>query len=349
MCAAAEGPADQSNASLRVRRWGHRNPGADAACPQAETTDVVIGNSDQLLPERLARWGRRSVAQRPADYLLSKEGGEVEEEHLGTSLSFGDDVKCPDAIRVLLDRRTEDIVVKTRDSDSCRRGGDVAAQAAMTGLFPRSRLASPWQLILEEGLARDCEGAVLGGGAHHLRGALCEATDLRLFEALRDELCRGDSAWSRGTTGKARRKWSIPGKNGRSLSAGVEDLRGEALPAFASVLHALCARFDAECLTWWANLYEDGKADRSFHHDCSASERGRNITIGGSFGAARSLTFRHCGDRSRTFHFPQWNGDIFAFREAVNSAFEHGVFPTNEDVGPRISVVIMGRVADQRQ
>lgn len=242
-----------------------------------------------------------------------------------------------------------------RAARSEQSGGDRAraSRAAMEGLFPRSRLTSPWQLLLEDGLARDCEGAVLGGGAQHLRGALCEAADLRLFEALRRELGRGEGAWSRGTTGKAARKWSLPGKNGQGLPPGgrvLEDLEGRELPACTSVLRELCARFGADCLVWWVNLYEDGCAGRSFHHDCSAGDRGRNITIGASFGAMRSLTFRHASDRSRAFDFPQWNGDVFAFREGVNSAFEHGLHPLRPEqagVGPRISVIVMGRAPEE--
>merc|ERR1712073_133532 len=176
----------------------------------------------------------------------------------------------------------------------------------------------------------DCQNVVLGGGAYHIREALCKNTDLNLFDALRSELGRGIGSWSRGTSGKASRKWSLPGINGKGLPADgsfIQDLQGNDLPMTTSVLKILSERFGAECLVWWLNLYEDGWTGRSFHHDDSASDRGRNITIGGSFGAMRTLTFRHSDDYSRTFDFAQWNGDVFAFRESVNRAFEHGVFP----------------------
>merc|ERR1712151_1400792 len=97
---------------------------------------------------------------------------------------------------------------------------------------------------------------------------------------LRLELGRGVGAWSRGTTGKASRKWSLPGINGKGLPAPglyLQDLEGNDLPVFTFILRSLCDRFDAECLVWWANLYENAGTGRSFHHDCSASDRGRNI------------------------------------------------------------------------
>merc|ERR1712078_123732 len=200
-------------------------------------------------------------------------------------------------------------------SNGLSAGATQASAAALHGLFPRSRTSSPWQLLLEDGLARDCESTVLGGGAYHMRGTLCSALDLRLFEALRCELGRGIGAWSRGTTGKASRKWSLPGLNGQGLPAEglcLKDLHGNDLPVVTSVLRGLCSRFGAECLVWWLNLYENGYAGRGFHHDCSATDRGRNITIGGSFGAMRTLTFRHSSDHARAFDFQQWNGDIFA-------------------------------------
>jgi len=230
--------------------------------------------------------------------------------------------------------------------------GSHASRAACQGLFPQSRTSSPWQLLLEDNLARDCQAAVLGGGAQHLRGVFCEALDLRLFERLRDELGRGEGSWSRGSTGKAARKWSLPGLNGQGLPARgglLRDLHGRELPVTTSVLRSLCDRFDAECLVWWLNLYEDGRAGRSFHHDCSAGDRGRNATIGASFGAMRNLTFRHVEDRRRSFDFLQCNGDVFAFRESVNRTFEHGIHPLRRDepeVGPRISVIVMSHVPD---
>ena len=42
------------------------------------------------------------------------------------------------------------------------------------------------------------------------------------------------------------------------------------------------------------------------------------------------------------FAFPQSNGDVFAFTEPVNSAFQHAV--PRSVAGPRISVILWGRL-----
>ena len=49
------------------------------------------------------------------------------------------------------------------------------------------------------------------------------------------------------------------------------------------------------------------------------------------------------------FAFPQSNGDVFAFTEPVNSAFQHCVprCPTGASgAGPRISVILWGRLVE---
>mmetsp|Transcript_92366 Transcript_92366/g.214642 ORF Transcript_92366/g.214642 Transcript_92366/m.214642 type:complete len:114 (+) Transcript_92366:365-706(+) len=74
-----------------------------------------------------------------------------------------------------------------------------------------------------------------------------------------------------------------------------------------------------------------------------------NITVGASFGATRSLTFKHhaTGDE---VSFAQHNGDIFAFDDFVDSNYMHGLYPVKgQDLGPRVSVIIMGRRKAQTQ
>merc|ERR1711877_20471 len=69
-----------------------------------------------------------------------------------------------------------------------------------------------------------------------------------------------------------------------------------------------------------------------------------NVTVGVSFGAQRELRFRHL-ETELEFSFPQGNGDVFAFTEPVNSAFQHCVprkLPASS-VGPRISIILWGR------
>merc|ERR1712172_250420 len=73
-----------------------------------------------------------------------------------------------------------------------------------------------------------------------------------------------------------------------------------------------------------------------------------NITIGASFGAPRELRFKHL-ETGLEFGFPQSNGDVFAFTEPVNSAFQHCIpkrAPATS-AGPRISVILWGRIERQ--
>jgi len=78
-------------------------------------------------------------------------------------------------------------------------------------------------------------------------------------------------------------------------------------------------------------------------HEAEAAEA-HNVTVGASFGAPRDLRFKHL-ETSLEFGFPQGNGDVFAFTEPVNSAFQHCIpqkLPA-ASVGPRISIILWGR------
>jgi len=204
---------------------------------------------------------------------------------------------------------------------------------------PRSgRLCALRRLIAEHGLARD-SSKLLDGGAQHLRGGICSAQDATLFSTLRGELGKGirpfSGNWALGNGGS----WRTPWRNGMG-SEQVEDLQGRALPGHAFVLGRLEAAFNVEVQMWWTNFYEDGAVGCEFHHDGHGPG---NVTVGASFGAARDLTFQH-RETGQEVAFPQGNGDIFAFDERVDSAFMHGVYPLDEEVGPRISVIVMGRL-----
>lgn len=66
--------------------------------------------------------------------------------------------------------------------------------------------------------------------------------------------------------------------------------------------------------------------------------------MGASFGATRALSFVHEAT-GREYTFLQDNGDVFLFDDKVDAGFLHGVYPSpdGQDVGPRISVIMMGR------
>lgn len=304
-----------------------------------------------------SRWSRRhralEAAQQDADDVTSQlevphsahEDGAEQGAVVGSATPMAGNLK------VLLSSDLEQIITG-HGSSAIPVGGvvDLGALMAQEGLFPRSSMASAQSLILENSLSNSFH-RVLRGGARHLRGVFGSTSgDLGLFEALRTELGRGEGAWSRGTKGSARIKWSVPGLNGCGLIDGeiVQDLMGEELPAFSFVLRSLSESINADLLSWWVNIYEEGSVGLGFHHDHQSNNQGLrwgrmfDVTAGASFGACRELTFRHAAT-GREFGFPQANGDIFAFDTQTDLEFLHGIYNEKKRCGPRISVIMVGK------
>lgn len=296
----------------------------------------------------MARWQRRATAsnalQLPCD--------EVQERNPGASVAAVEtasqrrglrwrkqsnvcDAQIPRKVFFLEDHALQDV------------DENMVALAVSRGMCQRSKLslASPIRLLQMPQLTRDF-ATVLEGGAHHLKSIFCPADDRALFLKLKAEI-EDTGLWRKralkGRSGDSYEHTIAPETAQRSTSRinGEDALTLEKLPAHKYVLEHLTGLFNAETLSWWINLYPSGRDRKSFHKD----NFGQNITIGASFGAARNLSFRHTESRDE-FHFPQDNGDVFAFREGVNDAFLHGIHPLSKDQpdpGPRISVIIMGR------
>lgn len=231
---------------------------------------------------------------------------------------------------------------------------ELGCAMARHGVFPRSRLASPQQLLMEHGFTTEFN-RVLTGGARHVRDVFGDSGDLGLFDALRRELGRGNRSWHQQTKDAQayRVKCSIPGFNGCGLIDGeiVHDLNGEELPALSYVLRTLSDYMKADILTWWVNIYQEGSVGLAFHHDHENRKdtcrwhRKFDVTAGASFGACRDLCFRHAST-GREFAFPQQNGDIFAFDVHTDLEFKHGIHRLKQKCGPRVSVIIMGKLRD---
>mmetsp|Transcript_69926 Transcript_69926/g.130679 ORF Transcript_69926/g.130679 Transcript_69926/m.130679 type:complete len:363 (-) Transcript_69926:35-1123(-) len=142
----------------------------------------------------------------------------------------------------------------------------------------------------------------------------------------------------------------------------VEEQRLVQSQMYRRVVASLRECFDMEVGYSIVNLYADGNDWTDYHRDCYRADGNRvksgsqgeedgplphNVTVGVSFGESRELRFRHL-QTGMEFAFPQANGDVFAFTEPVNSAFQHCVpqcLPANS-VGPRISVILWGRVSE---
>eukprot|EP00392_Amoebophrya_sp_AT5.2_P004530 g4538.t1 len=103
-----------------------------------------------------------------------------------------------------------------------------------------------------------------------------------------------------------------------------------------------------------------GNTKRSTHHEPAHSasdqkndtgkektKQDHNVTIGVSFGATRSLAFKHL-KTGREFSFEQHDGDLFAFTTPVNSTFQHSIPLERQVTDPRISLIFWGRVKDEK-
>jgi len=200
----------------------------------------------------------------------------------------------------------------------------------------------PGAVVADDPNARSLLNNKLTAGSRHLRQAICDHNDYAIFNALRAELNEGIRPWSGNWRPGNGGEWKTPWRNGMG-SEQVEDLKGRSLWAHASVLQKLAETFNADMQMWWTNFYEEGSVGCEFHHDGHAEF---NITAGASFGATRDLSFVHAATGCK-FSFCQVNGDVFAFDESVDSAFTHGVFPAEDEIGPRISVIMMGRVSSR--
>lgn len=237
------------------------------------------------------------------------------------------------AQKQLLDLHQHD-VAEDKDKD--------AIALALEGLCPRAKLSlsNPARMLITPELAHDFN-SVLEGGAHHLKSIFCAADDCKLFEQLKREIEDSGHWRSRGLDKYERTIAPEGGLRSTGRISGEDAVTLARLPAHSYVLDRLAGLFNSRALSWWINLYPTGLDSKNFHKD----NFGQNITIGASFGATRNLTFRH-GTTGDEFHFPQENGDVFAFREKVNNVFLHGMHPLrarDPDPGPRISVIVMGR------
>eukprot|EP00927_Polykrikos_kofoidii_P067826 TRINITY_DN63267_c0_g1_i1.p1 TRINITY_DN63267_c0_g1~~TRINITY_DN63267_c0_g1_i1.p1 ORF type:complete len:401 (-),score=48.94 TRINITY_DN63267_c0_g1_i1:196-1296(-) len=223
-----------------------------------------------------------------------------------------------------------------------------AAACALKGLCPRSKLSlfGSARMLQAPELAQDF-ASVMEGGAHHLKNIFGSVEERRLFDQLRAEI-EDTGLWRKRNIDQYERSIAPEGGQRSTGRVGGEDASTLAkLPAHRYVLEHLVSLFDVQPLAWWINVYSSGRDSKAFHKDKFV---GQNITIGASFGATRNLTFRHGISRDE-FHFSQENGDVFAFRDRVNSAFLHGMHPlrsSDPDPGTRISVIVMGRARGRR-
>jgi len=190
--------------------------------------------------------------------------------------------------------------------------------------------------------------ARLAEGTRHIKSCFCTEDTQELFEVLYVELGRvartaagptgkiglGPWSWSGGVGDTMEPMWKHSGAQEH-----VEDLKSLGFPTLSWVLSRLAEVFGARVEFWWVNLYSTGDVCCNFHSDSNPRD---TITAQASFGATRTLTMRHILS-GQEFPFRQENGDVFAFDERVDRDFHHGLHRAGAHVGPRISVLIIGR------
>ena len=115
---------------------------------------------------------------------------------------------------------------------------------------------------------------------------------------------------------------------------------------FNSLVKMMSKHFDCDAFATRLNVYRDGTDWKPFHHDSHAFHKASNnkedFTMGFSLGATRDLEFMH-DESGMKFGFPQRSGDVFAFSDTVNAAFQHGVPKITTTSGLRISIIAWGR------
>jgi len=316
------------------RRWRKASCENHNAC-QVEKECISTSNAGEFIADHQEAIPSLAVASTDNEELSGQRmQQEVQQEH--SVVKARHRWRRPHQADNLAQRRPRDLHRGHADEDKD------AVALALEGLCPRAKLSlsNPARMLIMPELAHDFN-SVLEGGAHHLKSIFCAAGDCKLFEQLREEIEDSGYWRSRGLDKYERTIAPEGGLRSTGRISGEDAVTLARLPAHSYVLDRLTGLFNSRALSWWINLYPTGSDSKNFHKD----NFGQNITIGASFGATRSLTFRH-GRTGDEFHFPQENGDVFAFREKVNNVFLHGMHPLrtrDPDPGPRISVIVMGR------
>mmetsp|Transcript_42913 Transcript_42913/g.82241 ORF Transcript_42913/g.82241 Transcript_42913/m.82241 type:complete len:994 (-) Transcript_42913:56-3037(-) len=180
----------------------------------------------------------------------------------------------------------------------------------------------------------------LAGDAFHVSGLFAPSEPFyrRLLAELQErEQCEGVSGtyWQHSSSGR-----------GVSVTRVRRPQENKVWPEHRIVIERLAEYFQVDVEGWWVNHYSDGTDIKGMHRDGWGRQRGVNVTVGASFGAARTLRFEPIKGgcpNPQSFDCLQQNGDAFAFGSATNNLYKHGV-PSEPGAGPRISLILMGRV-----
>jgi alkylated DNA repair dioxygenase AlkB len=212
----------------------------------------------------------------------------------------------------------------------------VAAGAAPAGVFRNEALEHAVDMMKSEHARLDAQltedfNTVLKGNAIYIQRFACEKNDVKLYNALKSELSSTGGEIREGVV-----SWSKHQK--------YENPEG-ASELFTKLVAMLSEYFDVDVFATRLNIYASGNDWKPYHHDSHAyGAKGvrEDFTAGLSLGATRALNFLHVPTR-KIFSFPQFNGDVFAFSNEVNTRFQHGVPKASADCGERLSIIVWGK------
>lgn len=343
LCSSSTDTAGASSGSRARRRWGASTPSASNVSPESL-------QDQECRPTR--RWDN-SIR-----HVNSENAGddgypaEVNEPHTALGIIVADAAllggKPPASMLAAASAAT----AKRRQALSQGGFKRLGVQLAEELFRPRavalshesrcdvSSLGQTSTVVTTQKLSRDFE-KIADGNAVYWPECLCGADDHSVFHALYQELA----------------PWKMsPYKRSRHPAC-VEETRLLASPMYRHVVTELREVFDIKVGYSIVNLYADGDDWTEYHRDNFRAEGNRmtsssaeeapaphNVTVGASFGDSRELRFKHL-ETGLEFSFPQGNGDVFAFTEPVNSAFQHCIpkkIPA-ATARPRISVILWGR------
>lgn len=214
--------------------------------------------------------------------------------------------------------------------DPVKSIGNEAAAHAFRGLHGKK---SNFRLV--ESATDRALSAVLDGNAHYYKALAPEVEDFSTYEALVAEL-------------EYKPIWMTGGLTLHRPAAVGSASQLKKSPTYERCVRFLAGFFGVEPIRSLVNHYRSAEDFTAFHADQYYG--GVNMTIGASFGEERALVFEDRDSREQ-FRFPQQNGDVFAFTDAVNRQFVHGVPRESraKSVGAcrhtpgRISVIVWGR------
>lgn len=315
-------------------------PAHEAECPLDESEEGISDDAPQQRPG-VRRWRQRGAAGSSCaqEEVVVAEDGQLEvskkTEVIVRANQFHHEILTSNAavqaipfeLAVGAVRFAEELFRPRTQQLSYDRRGDMSLLGETRVVQTTAKLRRDFEVIAQ-------------GNALYWPECMCQNRDMAFFNALYEEL----SPWVASIYRRSRHP------------ACVDEVLLLQSPTYRRIAAILCKTFDFHIGYSIVNLYANGDDWTEYHRDNYRAEGNRmastsadetptthNATIGVSFGAPRELRFKHLQTQLE-FGFPQGNGDVFAFTEPVNSAFQHCIPQCGRTAaGPRISVILWGR------